>query len=355
MKQISEWVSLGHPDKTADYISEYILDRYLERDPLTRFALEVQIKGNIVSLAGEITSRQGFIANELAAFVAQALDQIGYNDEYHRIWGDDAIWSKGLRVITNISVQSPDIKQGVDTDGWGDQGIFFGYAVNDPEDSDRLPKDHALARYIGGKLYQKAKAHPELGWGIDIKTQVVLDEAYHIDKIIVAIPLITPLSIDGIKDYLLGLGVTEDTEIIINGTGSYKQHSAMADAGTTGRKLAVDFYGGNCRIGGGSPWTKDGTKADLTLNLYARELAVQASRKYGKTVTVSLGCCIGRDDVDYCIYDEHNNTIEEGTKRIGPAELTKRYGLREPIFADLCARGLFGSGFAWDSDQTQKQ
>ena len=95
-------------------------------------------------------------------------------------------------------------------------------------------------------------------------------------------------------------GISSDgCEIIINGTGRYVQHSPIADCGTTGRKLAVDFYGGACRIGGGSPWTKDGSKADLTLNLYARKLARQYAEEYGCDVYTSLACCIGKQGSRY--------------------------------------------------------
>ena len=105
---------------------------------------------------------------------------------------------------------------------------------------------------------------------------------------------------------------------------------------------------GNCRIGGGSPWTKDGSKADLTLNLYARELAVKAAHKYQKTVTASLACCIGRKDVEVSIYDENGKTLEEYHQSVTPAELTERYGLKRPIFADLCRCGLFTYPGEWN-------
>lgn len=352
----SEWVSIGHPDKTADFISEYLLDRYLEKDPNTRYAVEVQIKDQHVTLAGEVTSTAVFTQADFERFVRNAVVAIGYTPSYAKAWNNQCINPDDLDVRVLISKQSPDIAAGAGDTGWGDQGIFFGYAEYGSDAM--LPKDHQLARFIGERLMQRALEAPELGWGLDIKTQVVMPEDSDIpDTVIVAIPLMEPSEADTVAIYvkvLLGwtpeLGPTDffGTEVIVNGTGAYQMHSSVADCGTTGRKLAVDFYGGNCRIGGGSPWTKDGSKADLTLNLYARELAVKAAHKYQKTVTASLACCIGRKDVEVSIYDETGKTLEEYRQSVTPAELTERYGLKRPIFADLCRCGLFTYPGEWN-------
>lgn len=348
MKRISEYVSLGHPDKTADYISEYLLDRYIEKDPETRYAVEVQIKDNHVTLGGEVTSKAKMTPDSITYYVRKAVDRIGYTKEYAERWNGQCICSSNIQVDIHISQQSPNIAKGVNNSGWGDQGIFFGYAdYNGPQ---LLPADHQLAKRICDALYQKAKAEPDLGWGIDIKTQVVMPEdSDRPEKVIVAIPLRNEGDkgnlVRGEVLLLLGKG---PCEIIVNGTGAYYRHSAKADCGTTGRKLAVDFYGGNCRIGGGSPWTKDGSKADLTLNLYARELAIKAAHKYQKTATASLACCIGRKDVEVSIYDETGKTLEEYRQSVTPAGLTERYGLKRPIFADLCRCGLFGCEWEWE-------
>ena len=121
MRETSEWVSLGHPDKMADYISCFILDRYLERDPLTRYALEVQIKDNFVTLGGEITSQANFTEDELTLFVKIAVAQIGYTKCYQNTWGaENTICDQDLVVTHHIGQQSPDIAQGVDASGWGD-------------------------------------------------------------------------------------------------------------------------------------------------------------------------------------------------------------------------------------------
>ncbi len=355
MIRFSEFVSLGHPDKVADFISEHILDRYLERDRYVRYAVEVQIKDRVVTLGGEVSSRVHFTDKELAGFVAEAVAFVGYTPQYRALWGkENAISSSDLEVSVNISQQSPDIARGISRDGWGDQGIFFGYAERasgeKPLRYGLLPVDHYLAQRLCGALYDTALSDPDRCWGIDIKTQVVMDGDDRIRKVVVAIPLRDEGSPRDVENFVRErLGSTEPYEVIVNGTGRFTQHGPVADCGTTGRKLAVDFYGGNCRIGGGSPWTKDGTKADLTLNLYARELAVEASQRYERTCTASLCCTIGRKEVEYCIYDEANTVLESGVKKVGPKELVKRYNLSSPVFAGLLVSGLFGGGFPWET------
>ena len=104
----------------------------------------------------------------------------------------------------------------------------------------------------------------------------------------------------------------------------------------------MDFYGGNCKLGGGSPWTKDASKADLTLNLAARSLAKSYAEEHECDVYVSLACCIGKQEVDICIQDCAGNIIEEGTTMFSPAELRRKFKLDTPIYASMCRWGLFG-------------
>lgn len=154
-RKFSEYVSPGHPDKCADYISEYILDRYLEQDPDVRYAVEVMIKGNDVYLAGEVTSTAFFSYGEICQFVKDALTEIGYTYQYWEKWGGQVINPAELVITTNITAQSPEIGQGVDNDGWGDQGIFFGYA--DPGEEYMAPRSHSLAKDLCHMLYTQAK------------------------------------------------------------------------------------------------------------------------------------------------------------------------------------------------------
>lgn len=332
----SEYVSLGHPDKMADYISEYILDRYLERDPMTHYALEVQIKDNFVTIGGEVASSVRFHHDEISAFVRNAVRGIGYTKEYQESWGyENAVSCEDLIVEQHISVQSNDIARGVKLDGWGDQGIMFGLAVNSPE-TNWLPADIFLARAIGKRLFDRRYA------GIDIKTQVSFRDGV-VRKVIVAIPLMPWQFTDDVATVVQHFcGAKEHYQLIVNGTGSYVCHSSMADCGTTGRKLAVDFYGGNCNVGGGSPWTKDASKADLTLNLYARYKALQYVReKNVPYCKCAIACCIGKSQIEVWLYDEHNALIEAYTENRKPSEIIEMFGLRKPVFAKMCREGLF--------------
>lgn len=338
MLHFSEYVSLGHPDKVADFISEFLLDRYIERDPNTRYAVEVQIKDNHVTLGGEVSSEASFTHDEIARYVRAAVNTIGYNKAYQAFWGkENTICGDDLIVRTNIGQQSRDIAQGLD--GWGDQGIFFGMATYDNL-SGGMPKDYAIAKDLAIGLFES-----QLG-GLDIKTQVIMDDDDPI-KIIVAIPL-DPLrgtvSESQIERYVrCRVPSRKGYSVIVNGTGRYVKHGSIADCGTTGRKLVVDFYGGNCNIGGGSPWTKDGSKADLTLNLVARKLAKQYANELHTTVYSRLACCIGKSEVDFSILDSAGNVVSEGFMNLNPQEIIREFKLDTPIFANLCHWGLFGN------------
>lgn len=335
MIKFSEFVSIGHPDKVADYISSYILDRYLERDKNARYALEVQIKGSHVCLGGEVSSVAEFSNQQITNFVKEAVDEIGYTRSYQEQWGEkNTISSHQLDVDCNISMQSPDIAKGVDGFvGWGDQGIFFGYATPD-KNTFHMPYDHYLAKHICKKLYDS-----RIG-GIDIKTQVVTEDDKVI-QIVVAIPLLDANRV-GKVERLVREMVDGDYSLVINGTGCYEQHSPIADCGTTGRKLVVDFYGGACRIGGGSPWTKDGSKADLTLNLYARRIAKEWAIKTGKSINSSIACSIGSPTCYISIQYEDGKIIDETFTDIPPADVYNKMRLYAPMYASACRWGLFG-------------
>lgn len=332
----SEYVSLGHPDKTADYISEYIFDRYLEKDKNTRYAVEVQIKGNWVSLAGEIKSKHKFTKEERAQFVKNAIKEIGYTNEYAKIWGsENTINADCIEVTEHLSEQSDDIAIGVNNYGWGDQGIFWGMATSD-EKHNYLPLDYWYAKYIWNKLYDD-----RIG-GLDIKTQITIQDNVVTD-VIVAIPSKKPQDeiYKNVKQIVDEIIMSDNYKLTVNGTGKYIMHSAIADCGTTGRKLVVDFYGGNCRIGGGSPWTKDPTKADLTLNLYARHIAKEYIKTHKQQICyVSINCCIGKDDLLICIYDEHNILLKQYNEKASPQKIIDLLKLKDISYTKLCKYGL---------------
>ena len=347
MYKFSEYVSPGHPDKCADYISEYILDRYLEQDPNVRYAVEVMIKGNMVHIAGEVTSTAYFGYSDYVEFIREALREIGYTEEYCEAWGGLVINPSDIEVNVDITAQSPEIGQGVDNNGWGDQGIFFGYA--DPEgDEYMMPKSHSYAKNLCHMLYTQAK-EKGIG-GIDIKTEIICDGIGYagIEKIIAAVPCRSKEEerkvLDSIVEWYhnVELDLPFCPTIILNGTGNYVMHGPGADCGITGRKLAVDFYGGEFQVGGGSPWTKDGSKADLTLNLFARQLAIQYAEMENQPVKVSIACCIGMSGVNYSVDNPCGENIASGVMNVIPSDLIERYCLNKPIFTSMCMFGLFG-------------
>lgn len=333
MLHFSEYVSLGHPDKIADYISQYLLDKYIQQDPLTRYAVEVQIKNNRVTLGGEVSSRAAFSPVFIRVFVRHAVNEIGYTREYMEKWGEEnTICGDTLEVECLINQQSRDISRGLT--GWGDQGIFFGYAEPNPEYGE-MPTDHAIAKRLCKDLFESG-----IG-GLDIKTQVVMDDDT-IKEIVVAIPLLDDASTKTVKHFVKSR-IKGHYKLTVNGTGRYVTHSSIADCGTTGRKLAVDFYGGNCRIGGGSPWTKDASKADLTLNLFARMLARGYCRKFEVPVVAAIACCIGQKRVNICVRDLADNVLfESNSIEADPATMRREFGLDTPIYASMCRWGLFG-------------
>jgi S-adenosylmethionine synthetase len=335
MIQTSEYCAVGHPDRTCDFIASYILDRYLEQDSRSRVALEVQLKDGFCTLSGEVTSGWHFTDAELSEFVREAIRKIGYDDAYQAKFGErNCINGTDVEVSPHISQQSDDIACGVDADGWGDQGIFFGLAVDDPE-TGNMPKDYWLARRIAQELVAR-----KLG-GLDVKTQVTLEDGNPVECV-VAIPL-PPGESEAPVETLVREFVGNDCRVVVNGTGRYVKHGSIGDCGTTGRKLVVDFYGGNSRIGGGSPWGKDPTKADVALNVYARMKALEYMRSHGlKHVVCMISCCIGRKDIRISYFDDANNLLETAVESEPASHVIDTLGLAYPGYADRCAAGLFG-------------
>ena len=331
MIKTAEYVSLGHPDKTADYITSYILDRFMETDSSTRYAVEVMLKDNNVVLGGEICCK---LQNApWKQYVKEALREIGYGEKYANIWEDKAININKLNVINLIGQQSCEIAQGIDNDGWGDQGIFVGYACQGEE---FINHELYLARKLNRALYEKARESKNLG--LDIKTQITL-ENNHIKTAIVAIPMLRKEDLSRFIYNVLG---EVPQQLIVNGTGNYTYHSSIADCGMTGRKLACDFYSAASAIGGGSPWTTDGSKADLTLNLYARKLAIE-NLEDNDEVWVYLSSCIGKSELPGASLRIRKGDYISEKKlqvKIQPRELIEMLGLNKPVYAKLCRNGL---------------
>ena len=333
MIKTAEAVSLGHPDKTADYISSYILDRLIEQDKNVRYAVEVMIKDNIVVLGGEVKGNVSLA--KVNEYVLDALAEIGYDAYYSVRWHDNAIEPSKIQVINFIGQQSADIAAGVEQDGWGDQGVFVGYAC---QGVGNISREQYLANKLCKALYEYALQNIHLG--IDIKTQITLNELSGVDTVIVAIPMLKEVDLTTFIIRALG---EEPENIIVNGTGTYKRHSSIADCGVTGRKLACDFYSASAPVGGGSPWTKDASKSDVTLNIYARKLALDYLNDNDECF-VYLSSCIGRSELPSAVV----KTVKRGVQTITtlsisdkPSEIIAKLGLNRPVFTKLCRDGLF--------------
>ena len=352
MVSSSEFVSQGHPDRTCDSIASYMLDEYLRHDPRTRFALEVQMKDHVCNLAGEVTSHWHPSKDLIVDLAREAIRKVGYTAEYASKWPKGATLNADRVVVNNfIGQQSPEIAQGVDREGWGDQGCFMGMATNEREYG-YMPMDKYLSNRIGKQLYTVAKSGL-MNIGLDIKVLVSIKSKNEVEQVIVAAPMLPEHETDMVEyiknvvnNILSECGLTCD-EIIVNGTGAYVIHSTVGDAGVVGRKLAVDFYGLNCPIGGGTTWGKDGTKADVTLNLYARYRSLKTILDRGGVfdkVYTKIGCCIGQSKCLLSQEDQDHKVFNEETIDIIPSETIKLFGLDgsfPAMFWSLCENGLF--------------
>ena len=337
MRTVSESVSIGHPDKMADYISEALLDYFLKYDKDVRYALEVQIKNNHVTLSGEISTSRKFTQKDMTNVVKNAVRDIGYTQEYCDYWHNLCTNAEEIKCTYHITRQSPSIAVGVANDGWGDQGIFWGMATPRVE-YDYMPVDVWLAKKICDELYRSGIC------GIDIKSQVYTKDGM-VDAIVVAAPCQKESDIDAIDCFIRDLTnvllpYKYKGSITINGTGQYLSHGSVADCGTTGRKLAVDFYGGNCQIGGGSPWTKDYTKADLSLNILARYLAIKYAKEFGRDIKVSIACVIGSPYVEINVIDNNNTQYLFDIVSVKPSDIIDKFNLNTPMFKKICKEGL---------------
>ncbi len=332
MNRTAEYVSLGHPDKIADFLSSYLLDECLKQDKKVRYAVEVMVKNNNIIFGGEISGKVKI--GNLKNIAKQALREIGYDEEYNQIWQENAIDINKIKVTNLISAQSEEISQGIDANGWGDQGVFVGYAE---KSQGLINQELYLAKKLNQALYEKALSSNNLG--LDIKTQITLDEHGKIVTAIAAVPMLEP---EDLSKFITDILEQKPQNLIINGTESYRCHSSIADCGITGRKLACDFYSTACPVGGGSPWTKDPSKADLTLNLYARKLAIQYLED-NDACYVYLSSCIGKSQLPSAVI----KTIKNGKVKIAdicpncaPQTVIEELNLARPIYKELCRKGL---------------
>ena len=318
----AESVSPKHPDKICDQISDAILDAHLAEDPDARVAVDVAGGHGKVFVTGELTSKA--INVDVPAIVK-------------RLAGD-------VELIEHIAAQSPEIANGVDTGGAGDQGIMVGYATN--ETAELLPLEVVLARKLNQNLYER--------WPFDGKTQVTTKDG-KIVSIVASFQHasqaeLTKQVLDWIKTEPLAVA-GDDVKLHINPAGDWEVGGFDADAGLTGRKLIVDNYGPRIPIGGGAFSGKDPSKVDRSAAYVARKVAIDYLKARGaKEVYVYLAYAIGYDQpLEATVVIDGTEEIVTGYD-LSPNGIIKLLDLKRPIYEQTARYGHFGyEGFSWES------
>lgn len=360
----SESVTEGHPDKVCDTISDRILDACMAQDSQSRVACETLAKGNLVVIAGEITTNAKF---DYIEEVRSAIRGIGYVHEESLFQADTCL------VVQALSRQSRDIAQGVDakaaegkeTDeqGAGDQGLMFGFAVR--ETPELMPAPIQLSHKLGRELTRVRKSG-ELPWlRPDAKTQVSVEYEGHTPIRVTAVVISTQHSPDvkhkEIRETLIERVIRKivpvelidaETRYLINPTGRFVIGGPEGDSGLTGRKIIVDSYGGMGRHGGGAFSGKDPSKVDRSAAYMGRYVAKNiVAAGLADRCEIQFAYAIGYPDpVSICVntfgtskVDE--TKIEDAVKQVfnfKPAAIIKQLDLLRPIYSQTTNYGHFG-------------
>jgi S-adenosylmethionine synthetase len=366
----SESVTEGHPDKMADQISDAILDAILTQDPVARVACETMVTTGLAIVAGEITT-SAYV--EIPSIVRETIKGIGYDRESVGFDGNTC------GVMTSIDPQSPDIAQGVDTayekrsdgaeedldsQGAGDQGMMFGYAVDETEDLMPLPiwLAHRLAhrlsevRKAGILPYLRPDGKTQVTFdyqdGVPVELKTVLISTQH-QPGLDADTLIKPDLIEHVIRPLVPPQFQDDDyRVLVNPTGSFELGGPHADCGLTGRKIIVDTYGGAARHGGGAFSGKDPSKVDRSGAYAARWVAknlVAAGAATRAEVQVAYAIGVARP-VSLLVDTFGTETVDPGrivdaVKEVfdlRPAAIVRDLDLRRPIYKKTAAYGHFG-------------
>lgn len=336
-----ESVTEGHPDKVCDQVSDAVLDEYLRRDASSRVAVESFGSHGMLVIGGEVTSFGEFDVERLARSLYK---KIGYNDN--------------LEIFVNIAKQSPDIAQGVDTGGAGDQGIMYGYASN--ETTELLPKAVVLVHKLTAGLADLRRHNPDFFWlGPDGKSQITLD-GQKIKTVLVSAQHSETISHGEIKDaltkHLIGpvIGDLSGVEVLVNPTGKFVVGGFAADTGLTGRKIMVDTYCGLLPHGGGAFSGKDPTKVDRSAAYMARFAAKNiVANGYARNCLVSVAYAIGRaEPLMLSARSSDGKDLTEIVKKnfdFCPRAIIERLNLRRPLYLQTASYGHFGrQGFPWE-------
>jgi S-adenosylmethionine synthetase len=364
----SESVSEGHPDKVADQISDAILDAILEQDPRGRVACETLITTGVAVVAGEVTTKAHL---DVAAIVRGVVRDIGYDD------GRKGFDANSCAIMNTIGQQSADIAMGVDThvtkeQGAGDQGIMFGYAVN--ETPEFMPLSISLSHQLVHNL-AKARKSNKVSWlRPDAKSQVTVEyvdnKIKRVDAVVISTQHGEEASEKMIKDFVMEEIIKKTipaeyldskTKYFINPTGRFVIGGPQGDCGLTGRKIIVDTYGGHGAHGGGAFSGKDPSKVDRSAAYAARHVAKNlVAAGLAEKCLVQLSYAIGVAEPVSIMVNEY------GTSKVGseilskavreiwnlkPASIIEQFDLLKPKYRKTAAYGHFGRNepeFTWE-------
>lgn len=360
----SESVSMGHPDKVSDQVSDGILDALLTEDPASRVACETLCTTDLVVLSGEITTEAKIdyadVARRVVREIGYTSDDIGFNADT-------------CRVFLALHSQSADIAQGVDRDGAGDQGLMFGYACN--QTPEYMPVPIALAHRLINYLAE-VRFRGDVDWlRPDSKSQVTVEydgsKPVGVSAVVISTQHTEEVKNEEIDDFMKSQIInkmipesflTDQTKYHINPTGRFVVGGPHGDTGLTGRKIIVDTYGGWGRHGGGAFSGKDATKVDRSAAYMARYVAKNVvAAQLATECEVQLAYAIGvADPVSIRVDTNGTNTVDE--EKIGaavreifpltPSGIIDSLQLRRPIFQKTATGGHFGrteEEFTWEA------
>ena len=365
----SESVSEGHPDKVADQISDAILDALLEKDPMARVACETSVTTGLVLVFGEI-STTAYI--DIQKVVRETIKEIGYTRAKFGFDGDT------VAVLVAIDEQSPDIAQGVDAAlesreegsdlldeiGAGDQGLMFGFAVD--ETPELMPLPIALSHRLVRRLAELRKTGELTYLRPDAKSQVTVEyddkqQPVRVDTVVISTQHDEAIDNETLRQDIIDKVIREiipaelldeQTKYHINPTGRFVIGGPQGDAGLTGRKIIVDTYGGYSRHGGGAFSGKDATKVDRSASYAARYIAKNiVAAKLAKKAEVQLAYAIGvAQPVSISIDTFGTGQVSEAKLiqavrqnfDLRPAGIIEMLDLRRPIYRQTAAYGHFG-------------
>jgi S-adenosylmethionine synthetase len=372
---------MGHPDKVADQISDAVLDFCLQHDPLSRVACETLVTTDLAVIAGEITTQAPLNRQNIDRLVRSVVEEIGYNDP--RI----GFAASTCQVNCHLHAQSPDIAQGVDVGGAGDQGMMFGFACEETHAlmplpiylAHRLVERHAQLRKTGEIQFLRPDAKSQVTVeynedGTPHRVTTIVFSTQHDETAVEAAngkrrfakaareELIHKLILPTLRAENPDL-VNGEIEYHINPTGLFLEGGPHGDCGLTGRKIIVDTYGGRGRHGGGAFSGKDPTKVDRSAAYMARYIAKNiVAAGLAKQCEVQLSYAIGHPD-PLSIWVNTNNTLIEGMTedrlislirehfKLTPRGIIESLDLRRPIYRETARHGHFGRErpeFTWE-------